>query len=62
MHEIELMIQNKCELEESSENLKQKIEIIESERAGINIKINNFVKEMEIKRNTYNSTIDALNK
>jgi len=52
----------KCELEESSENLKEKIEILERERAEINNKINNFVKEMERERNSYKSKYDALNK
>lgn len=56
------MSQTKCELEEFSENLKERIEILERERAEINNKINYFVKEMERERNSYKSKYDALNK
>jgi len=56
------MSQTKFELVESSENLKERIEILERERAEINNKINYFVKEMERERNSYNSKYDALNK
>ncbi|CAI6361514.1 unnamed protein product [Macrosiphum euphorbiae] len=59
---IETLSQTKCELEESSENLKERIEILERERAEINNKINNSVKEMERERNSYKSKSDALNK
>jgi len=59
---IETLSQTKCELEESSENLKERIEILERERAEINNKINNSVKEMEREHNSYKSKSDALNK
>ncbi|CAH1736377.1 uncharacterized protein LOC114120050 isoform X1 [Aphis gossypii] len=62
LNEIESMLQKKCELEESSENLKEKIEIMERERADINNKINYFTKEMEREHNSYKSKYDALNK
>lgn len=56
------MVQTKSELEESSENLKERIEIMERERADINNKINYFVKEMEREHNSYKSKYNALNK
>lgn len=62
INEIETMSQTKCELEESSENLKEKIEIMERERAEINNKINYFVKEIEREHISYKSKYDALNK
>lgn len=57
-----MKLQEKSELTESSENLKEKVELIERERADINNKINYFVKEMERERMSYNSKCDALHK
>lgn len=57
-----MKLQEKSELTESSENLKEKVELLERERADINNKINYFVKEMERERMSYNSKCDALHK
>lgn len=62
IHEIETINQKKSELDEDSENLKEKIEIIERERADINNKISYFNKEIERERNLYKSKYDALHK
>lgn len=62
IHEIETIGQKKCELDEDSENLKEKIEIIERERADINNKISCFDKEMERERHFYKSKHDALHR
>jgi len=62
INEIETMSQKKSELVESSENLKERIEIMERERADINNKINYFAKEMEREQNSFKSRYDALNK
>jgi len=56
------MSQKKSELIESSENLKEKIEIMERERSDINNKTNYYAKEMEREHNSYKSKYDALNK
>jgi len=56
------MSQRKCELEESSVNLKERIETLERERAEINNKISYFAKEMEREHNSCNSKCDTLNK
>lgn len=61
-HDIETMLQEKGEVDESSQNLKAQIELTERELADINNKINMLVKEMEQERNTYNSKHNALQK
>lgn len=62
LNEIETMLQKKSELEENSENLKEKIEFAEREQADINNKINFIGKEMERERNLYRSKFDAIQK
>lgn len=54
------MLQNKSELEESSDNLKETIEIIQREKADINNKFNDIVKEMEREQYSFKSKYDAL--
>lgn len=61
-HVIETIVQEKGEVDESSQSLKETIEIIERELADINNKINIFVNEMERDRNTFNSKYNALQK
>lgn len=59
-HGIETMSQKKCEMEESSENLKEKNELLERERADIKNKINYLLKEMEHEHNIFKSKNDTL--
>jgi len=54
------MSQKKCEMEESSENLKEKNELLERERADIKNKINYLLKEMEHEHNIFKSKNDTL--
>ncbi|XP_050442564.1 uncharacterized protein LOC126846807 [Adelges cooleyi] len=61
-HEIEAMIQEKCDMLEASENLKEKFEIAQHEKADINNKINNISKEMECERNALKLKYDVLQK
>lgn len=61
-HGLETTLHQKGELEEASENLKEKIEFVERERADINNKINYFVKEMDRERISFKSKYDALQK
>jgi kinetochore protein Nuf2 len=62
IHEIENICQKKCELDEDSEHLNEKLEMIERERADTNNKINYCDKEMERERNLYKAKYDALHK
>lgn len=62
IHGLETMLQQKSEVEETSENFKEKIEFVERERADINNKINYFTKEMERERISFKSKYDALQK
>lgn len=56
------MLQEKNELIESSENLKEKIEFIERDRADIKNKINCIANGMEQERNLYKAKCDVLQK
>lgn len=59
---LENTLQQKIDLEEVSENLKEKIEFVERERADINNRINYFLKEMDRERISFKSKYDALQK
>ncbi|XP_050523408.1 uncharacterized protein LOC126895507 [Daktulosphaira vitifoliae] len=60
--EIETMLQEKSESLELSEDLKEKIDFAEHERANINNKITNILKDMEFERNAMKSKYDLLEK
>jgi len=56
------MLQEKSELVESSENLKEKIDFIERDQADINNKISCFDNEKERERNSFKSKYDVLHR
>lgn len=62
VRDIESMLQNKSEIDESCEHLKEKIEFMECGRADINNQINYLVKEMERELNSFKSKYEALHK
>lgn len=62
VREIEVLLQNKIEVDECSEQLKEKVEFMERERADINNKINYLVKEVDREENSFKSKYEALHK